>query len=283
MITSNLLKLVEFKPHSLELPNAWVGHLPFAYWLIEEQNPAIFVELGTHSGNSYFSFCQKVNEVKLLCKCFAVDTWVGDEHAGEYKDEVFNDVDAYNKKNYTNFSKLLRTTFDLAVAEFVPKSVNLLHIDGLHTYEAVKHDFETWLPKLAPGAIVLFHDTNVFERNFGVWKFWQELQEKYPFNIEFKHSHGLGVLQLSDVANDNILSILKCTEVEKNTIVDYFAYLGDKVEPINLKSPLEVEFFEMKAGLILKDKIIQEMKKSTSWQITAPMRAAMNFMQGIFK
>ena len=92
MTADNLLAIASFTPNSLEAPNAWVGHLPFAAWVMQEVSPKIFVELGTHSGNSYFAFCQSVLENGLATKCYAVDTWQGDEHAGQYSEDIFNKV-----------------------------------------------------------------------------------------------------------------------------------------------------------------------------------------------
>jgi GT2 family glycosyltransferase len=184
---------------SIDFPSAWLGHLHFAYFLIQEFKPKVFVELGTHGGNSYFAFCQSVKENQTNTLCYAVDHWKGDQHTFEYEgDKIFSKVNDYNLSHYSKFSKLLRMNFDDALNEFEDASVDLLHIDGFHTYEAVKHDFESWLPKLAPGAIVLFHDTQVKERDFGVYKLWQELTKIYPNHIEFTHSYGLGVLQLND-------------------------------------------------------------------------------------
>jgi len=172
--------------------SAWTEHIPFAFWLIDALKPKLLVELGTHYGLSYFSFCQAIEKTMLKTKCYAVDTWAGDEHAGFYDNTVFDFVQHANDQ-YRHFSTLCRQTFDEAIALFDNHSIDLLHIDGLHTYEAVKHDFNNWLPKLSQKAVVLFHDTHVTDRGFGVYRLWQELQTQYPF-FEFTHGFGLGIL-----------------------------------------------------------------------------------------
>ncbi len=177
----------------LHTESAWNQHIPFAFWLVQAHAPSIFVELGTFRGTSYFSFCQAVAALKLPTRCFAVDTWQGDSHTGFYDQSVFAQVNACNERKYAGFSRLVRSSFDKALPHFLDGSIDLLHIDGLHTYEACRHDFECWLPKLSPRAIVLFHDTNVRERGFGVYRLWAELIARYP-HFEFVHEHGLGVL-----------------------------------------------------------------------------------------
>ena len=126
-------------------------------------------------GASYFAFCQAAAEHGEGTRCFGVDTWAGDDHAGKYDDTVYRNVVEFNER-YAGSSQLLRSTFDNALKQFDDGTIDLLHIDGLHTYEAVRHDFETWFPKMSPSGVVLFHDTNERGRDFGVWQLWDELK-----------------------------------------------------------------------------------------------------------
>jgi hypothetical protein len=180
-------------PPRLGVSSSWWMHVPFAQWLVRAAMPNVLVELGTHTGVSYAAFCQAVLDEALPTRCHAVDTWVGDRHVGEYGEHIYEDVRRFNDAHYGNFSTLLRMTFDDALGWFADGSIDLLHIDGLHTYEAVRHDFESWHPKLSDRAIVLFHDINVRWDDFGVWRYWSELRRQYP-SFEFHFGYGLGVL-----------------------------------------------------------------------------------------
>ncbi|MDN4592097.1 class I SAM-dependent methyltransferase [Xenophilus aerolatus] len=173
--------------------SAWVEHGAFAFWLINALRPRTVVELGTHNGYSFFAMCQAVKSLGLSTACYAVDTWRGDEHAGFYNDDIYASVSRVRNEEYSDVATLIRSTFDEALPYFPDGTIDLLHIDGRHGYEDVRHDFETWRPKLSSRAIVLFHDTNVRRDGFGVWKLWEELKAAHP-NFEFVHGHGLGVM-----------------------------------------------------------------------------------------
>jgi hypothetical protein len=184
-------------------PSAWLGHAPFLFWLFDTLRPKLYVELGTHYGYSYFCACQAAASLNIGTRCIAVDTWKGDEHVGRYGDSIFQSVDRHNRKKYADFSKLLRSTFEEALTYVEDESVDLLHVDGRHRYEDVRQDFEFWIPKLAEGAIVLFHDVIEKRGDFGVHRYWGELVQKYPA-FHFEHDHGLGVISVGPVRSPTL-------------------------------------------------------------------------------
>jgi prefoldin subunit 5 len=209
----------------------WSGHLPFANDLVAAARPELLVELGTHYGESYFGFCQAVAENNLTCKCYAIDTWLGEQHAGFYDETVYQDVSAYNDANYSSFSYLLRTTFDEGRKNFSDDSIDILHVDGLHTYNAVLHDFENWLPAVKPGGIVLLHDTVARHADFGVWKVWDEL-EKRGERFSFLHSWGLGVFRKpgGKETNSFLSALFAGGEQRRNHIRQFHALCGRSLE-----------------------------------------------------
>lgn len=234
-------------PARLVPPSAWIGHIPFALWLIGALKPRMVVELGVHTGNSYCAFLQAVHALGLDTRCFGIDHWQGDAHAGHYGDEVYNELRGYHDPRYGIFSTLLRTSFEEALPYFSEGGVDLLHIDGFHTYEAVSADFQSWLPKVSSRSVALFHDINVRERGFGIWRFWEELTSRYP-HFEFLHSHGLGIVYLGSEPLTGPLKALFATKTvaEREDIQNYFARLGISVVERLATQTLSAEIDAMK-------------------------------------
>lgn len=217
------------EPERLTDIESWHQHIPFAFALIKILRPRIFVELGTHRGDSYCAFCQAVREQGETTYCYAVDTWMGDPQAGEYGPEVLEELRQHHDPRYGHFSTLMQMHFDDALKYFADGSIDLLHIDGLHTEEAVWHDFTSWLPKLSPSSVVLFHDIAVHKEGFGVWRVWEKLAASYP-SFHFEHGNGLGVLLPGDNPPQWLLKWCVADQETKDNLRRAFSALGERLQ-----------------------------------------------------
>lgn len=218
-----------YRPHGI---GDWSGHIPLACDVVASLRPSTFVELGTHWGESYFAFCQAIAENSLSAKAYSVDTWRGDIHTGSYGDEVFDEVYFYNTDKYRHFSQLIRRSFDDAADLFPSESIDLLHIDGVHTLEAVRHDFDTWWPKVRRGGLILLHDSCVRSYDFGVWKLIAELREASHRIVEFFHSNGLAVVLKSGElpANGIVPLLFDSDDVSLQRIRRYYEICAGQLE-----------------------------------------------------
>ena len=267
--------------------SAWHEHAPFASWLVSVLRPSAFVELGTHNGYSYFAICETIARLGIECRAHAVDTWIGDDQAGFYGDGVYPGVARYDAEHFASFSTLHRSTFDDAVSAFVDGGIDLLHIDGRHGYEDVRHDFETWEPKLSGRAVVLFHDIAERREGFGVWRFWEELSAARP-SFAFEHGHGLGVLAAGPEPDSAIVEFLRAAALDGDRIRSFYSALGSGItaeyqrlsaehaerDGLRRRALAAEERAErLEAELIGMRNQLAAVHSSTSWRVTAPLRA----------
>jgi glycosyltransferase involved in cell wall biosynthesis len=219
------LDVLFWPPPRLGVMSAWWGHVPFMHWLVTSIRPRLAVELGTHHGVSFTALCEAMQRAGIAGHCYAVDTWKGDVHSGYYDERVLAELTAFIHGRYATFADLIRLTFDEAATQFADGSIDLLHIDGLHTYDAVKADFEKWLPKLSDCGVVLLHDINERRDDFGVWKLWADIEATYP-SFEFSHGHGLGIVGVGTRVPGALLELCGLDAAAATALRERFAHLG---------------------------------------------------------
>ncbi len=190
---SNSIKQLEaLQDRPGQVPTAWRGLGTFAHALVREQRPKTIVELGSFGGFSACAMALALKEHVPGGRLYAVDTWRGDPDTGAYDERVYEQFMTFRRElGLQEIIIPLRMTFDSA-RDHIPGLIDLLHIDGWHTFRAVRRDFRLFQPRLAPQALVLFHDVNTYF--LGMRLFWLLASLKYPTAL-VPYSHGLGVLR----------------------------------------------------------------------------------------
>jgi len=144
--------------------------------IVAELRPRAVLEIGTAEGGTLFLF-----------------TRVADPNAKIISIDLPSGVPKWKVFLYKSFARegqeiyLLRgNSHDPRTLEEVKRvlgdeKVDFLFIDGDHTYEGVKKDFEMYSPLVREGRIIAFHDIvpGPPENVGGVPKFWNEIRAKY--------------------------------------------------------------------------------------------------------
>ncbi|MFH1112350.1 MAG: class I SAM-dependent methyltransferase, partial [Pseudomonadota bacterium] len=212
--------------------SAWSGHIPFLFCLIAALRPRRHVELGVHNGGSFFAACQAYQDHEVKGRCIAVDSWEGDKHAGFHDDTVFTDFASRLSRHFSDVGSYIKGNFNEVAHYFSNESIDILHIDGLHTYEAVSNDYFTWKDKLTKEGVILFHDICEYRDDFGVWSFWADLKTQYP-HLEFTHSHGLGLLYLGDDGENPIYKLIELCNSNRSAY-DYLQWFFKSIGEVSV-------------------------------------------------
>ncbi len=177
------------------ISSAWTGHRNFATWLVQRLRPKTVVDLGVDQGYSTFVFANAL--AGSHGTVYGVDLFQGDEHAG-FRNTYDSVMHLLHTHSVTNI-EIIQSDFN-ELCKTWNKPIQILHIDGLHTYEAVKNDFEKWHRFVEQDGVILFHDTVAFASTVG--QFFYEIQGYHK--MSFHHSAGLGVITKNTVLFNEI-------------------------------------------------------------------------------
>ena len=148
---------------------------------IEKIKPETAVEIGTANGGTLFMLSRLASP---SAKIVSIDLPGGDFGGGhpDWKVPIYK---SFGRKSQE--VNLLREdshdpkTFEQLKDILGGKKIDYLFIDGDHTYEGVKHDFELYKPLVKEGGKVGFHDVVVHPwSRCDVYKFWNEVKTEYP-------------------------------------------------------------------------------------------------------
>jgi cephalosporin hydroxylase len=189
-------KIIE-SAYSLYMPQEKEEITQLAKFVYELQ-PKVVVEIGTKFGGT-FKIWNEVTNAKTI----SIDL-VNGIHGGVTRDDVNNRneyfINLYGSRcNFIEGDSHQDLTYDLLVNVLKGQKIDFLFIDGDHTYEGVKQDYEMYKELVSDNGYIAFHDINDTQRhrdrNVYVGKLWNELiGEKIEFNIKADWA-GIGVIK----------------------------------------------------------------------------------------
>ena len=151
--------------------------------ILKNKQPKIILEIGTEKGGTLFLFSRMASSD---AKIISVDLPAGKFGAGYpgwriplYKSFARENQklylvrdDSHNQKTLRNVKKILNG-----------QKADFLFIDGDHTYDGVKKDFEMYSPLVKKGGLIAFHDIcpGLERKVGGVPNFWQEIKKDFNY------------------------------------------------------------------------------------------------------
>ncbi len=168
--------------------------------IFKELDPKYIMEIGTANGGTLFSFCKLARENAVVV---SLDLPAGPFGGGypEWKIPVYRAFQKKDQKLYLlRENSHQKETLEKVKGIIGDNQLDFLFIDGDHTYEGVKKDFEMYGSLVKEGGIIAFHDIvfHKFEPIVKVDVFWNEIKSNFKFKEMVKNNNqnwaGIGII-----------------------------------------------------------------------------------------
>ena len=185
---------------SIITPNQVRSEIQALCEVILPVRPGTVLEIGTEHGGTFFLFSRVAS-----ADAYLVSVDLPREDLKPWRALCANLARSGQKVIAIDGDSHDRTTVEKVSCVLRHRRVDFLFIDGDHSYEGIRQDFENYATFLNEGAIVAFHDINPdhwtrFRKTTraysgGVHKFWDEVKVRYPHTefIEDPNEDGLGI------------------------------------------------------------------------------------------
>jgi predicted O-methyltransferase YrrM len=151
-------------------------------WLVEDHAPRTVAEIGTYAGGTLYCLCRLAQPDATIA---SIDKPRG-SFGGGYTDERAEEMQKLfpreqQKLHLIRDDSQLPATLERLKGVLNGAQLDLLFIDGDHTYEGVKSDFEMYSPLVREGGMVAFHDILDHNPDSGceVATLWNEIRDDY--------------------------------------------------------------------------------------------------------
>lgn len=170
-------------------------------------NPKRVLEIGTANGGTLFLLCRVASPDATI---ISIDLPGGPFGGGypEWKTRIYKAfTKPYQKLFLLRADSHSTNTLNKVKHILNGEKLDLLFIDGDHTYEGVRRDFEMYSPLVKPGGIIVLHDIVPGPEKFvgGVPSFWRELKKRLESHAEITEivkdwsqgGYGVGVIRVT--------------------------------------------------------------------------------------
>lgn len=148
--------------------------------MVRRLRPAVVVEVGTYNGGTLYCWSKLAKDsATLVCLDLPGGSWQAGSEEGE-KQRLSQFVRPTQTLHCVLADSHAPATRDRVRGLLDGRPVDLLFIDGDHTYEGVRADFELYAPLVRPGGLIAFHDINTMSTpEHQVHRFWPEVRSRY--------------------------------------------------------------------------------------------------------